>query len=103
MLRENFRLLRRFYFLVDMTWITFAWIAAYGLRFHSGLIPVYYGIPAFQNYLMHLPLVLLVWMVALSYGGVYYIDRWWQFSGKWLIFLKSSSRLFVVNNLESFM
>ena len=90
MLRENFRLLRRFYFLVDMTWIALSWIAAYGLRFHSGLIPIFYGVPPFETYLMHLPLVLLVWMVAMIYGGVYHIQGWWQFAGKWRVFLKSS-------------
>ena len=62
MLRESFRLFQRYYRVVDAVWIGLAWVIAYWVRFTTGLIPVYFGVPPFGAYVAHLPLVLLVWM-----------------------------------------
>ena len=91
MLRESFRLFQRFYRLVDAVWIGLAWILAYWIRFTTGWIPVYFGVPSFKAYASQLPLVLLVWMAALSYGGVYRTDRWWKVEGEWKVLVRSSA------------
>ena len=90
MLRETFQLVRRFYVLVDAIWIALAWIIAYWIRFSTGWIPIYFGVPPLEAYLVHLPLVLLVWIVALTYGGVYRTDRWWNFAASWKGIVRSS-------------
>ncbi len=91
MLRESFRLMQRFQRLVDAVWIALAWVMAYWLRFKSGWIPVYFGVPPLGAYVSHLPLVLLVWAAALSYGGVYRTDRWWEAAGEWKTLARSSA------------
>jgi Undecaprenyl-phosphate glucose phosphotransferase len=90
MLRESFRLFQRFYRVVDAGWIALAWVIAYWVRFTTGWIPVYFGVPPFKAYVAHLPLVLLVWMAALSYGGVYRTDRLWNVAGDWKALARSS-------------
>ncbi len=96
MLKENFRFFRQFYLFLDAGWIVVAWIASYWLRFHSGWIPVFFSVPPFKQYLFHLPLVLLVWMGALVYGGTYNTERWWNFSGEWKAMFKISVMAMVV-------
>ena len=90
MLRESFQLFQRFTLLLDALWIALAWIIAYWIRFTTGWIPVFYGVPPFAAYLAHLPLVLLVWVAVLSYGGVYRTDRWWNSAREWKALLRSS-------------
>ncbi len=96
MLRESFRLIQRFHRLVDAAWIALAWIIAYWLRFMSGWIPVYFGVPPLDVYVSHLPLVLLVWVAVLSYGGVYRTDRWWKVAGEWKTLARSSAMAMVL-------
>jgi Undecaprenyl-phosphate glucose phosphotransferase len=91
MLRESFRLFQRYYRVVDAVWIALAWVIAYWVRFTAGWIPVYFGVPPLKAYMAHLPLVLLVWMAALSYGGVYRTDRWWSVAGEWKALARSSA------------
>lgn len=90
MLRESFRLIQRYYRAVDTVWIALAWVISYWVRFMAGWIPVYFGVPPFKAYVSHLPLVLLIWMAALSYGGVYRTDRWWNVAGEWKALARSS-------------
>ena len=52
-----------------------AFLLAYFLRFHTDIIPVRYGIPAFQNYLNIIPLLILVWPVIFYFHGLYQIRR----------------------------
>ena len=78
MLRESLRLLQRFHLLLDAVWIALSWIIAYWIRFRTGWIPIYFGVPAFEAYLAYLPLVLVVWVAALTYGGAYRTERWWN-------------------------
>lgn len=90
MLRDSFRLFQRFYRLADALWIASAWILAYGIRFKTGWIPVYFGVPSFGAYVSQLPLVVLTWMAALSYGGIYRTERWWNVAGEWKALARSS-------------
>jgi len=48
---------------------------AYYLRFQTDLIPVRYGVPAFQLYLNILPLLLIVWPIVFYFHGLYQIHR----------------------------
>lgn len=91
MLRETFRLFQRCYRLIDAVWIALAWILAYWIRFKAGWIPVFFGVPPFEAYVSHLPLVLLIWMAALSYGGIYRTDRWWNVAGEWKALARGSA------------
>lgn len=52
-----------------------AFLLAYYLRFHTELIPVKYGVPAFQQYVNILPLLLVVWPVIFHFHGLYQIRR----------------------------
>jgi Undecaprenyl-phosphate glucose phosphotransferase len=91
MLREPFQLFQRFCLLLDVLWIALAWVIAYWIRFSTGWIPIYFGVPPFDVYLAHLPLVLLVWVAALRFGGVYRTDRWWNLSREWKAIVRSSA------------
>lgn len=80
MLKEKARSFQALCLALDLVSIGLAWVGAFWLRFHSGWIPVYFGTPDIDVYLVHLPLVLLVWLVALSASGVYSPRRWWVLS-----------------------
>jgi Undecaprenyl-phosphate glucose phosphotransferase len=91
MLKDSFRVFQRFYLLLDAIWVALAWVIAYWIRFRTGWIPIYYGVPSFRGYVVHLPLVLLVWIAALTYGGAYRTDRWWSVTKEWKALVRSSS------------
>lgn len=90
MLREKARSFQTLCLVADLVSIGLAWMGAFWLRFHSGWIPVYFGIPGVDVYGSHLPLVLLVWMVALYASGVYSTRRWWVLSQERRILLRGS-------------
>ena len=52
-----------------------AWVAAYLLRFRTGLIPVYRDVPAFDQYLANLPLVAVLAAVGYRLAGMYGVHR----------------------------
>ena len=52
-----------------------AFFLAYYLRFYTNLIPVKYGIPAFQQYLNVVPLLIGIWPVIFYFHGLYQIRR----------------------------
>jgi Undecaprenyl-phosphate glucose phosphotransferase len=52
-----------------------SFLLAYYLRFYSNIIPVKYGVPAFQQYVNIIPLVVLVWPVIFHFHGLYQIRR----------------------------
>ncbi len=91
MLKESFRLLRRLQVFTDTLWIGFSWVAAYWLRFSTGWIPIYFGVPSLSSYLVHLPLVLVVWIAVLGYGGCYRTEEWWHTGRAGRALLRSSA------------
>ena len=91
MLREDFRLFQRCCLFLDMCGIALAWTWAYWVRFDSGWIPVYFGIPAWNAYLAHLPLVLFIWIAVFAYSGVYHTGRWWNFFREGTVLLRNSA------------
>lgn len=90
MLREKARSFQTLCLAADLVSTGVAWMGAFWLRFHSGWIPVYFGKPEVDVYLAHLPLVLLVWLVALHASGVYSTRRWWVLSNERRILLRGA-------------
>jgi Undecaprenyl-phosphate glucose phosphotransferase len=69
------RLLICLYVLTDALLATWAFILAYGIRFESGLIPVYRGYPPLEQYLNLLPFVAVLTPFAFWLQGVYRLRR----------------------------
>jgi len=65
--------------LVDVATTTLAWVVAYFLRFHGGvipdLLPVTKGVPEFSRYALLLPLIALLWPIVLYFHGLYQLKR----------------------------
>jgi Undecaprenyl-phosphate glucose phosphotransferase len=71
MIRKQREQLARLYALSDSLAISAAFLAAFWLRFHSGLLRVPRGIPDFSSYLVVIPFLLFIHMVYFSYQGFY--------------------------------
>ena len=52
-----------------------SFLLAYYLRFYTEIIPVKYGVPALQQYINIIPLLLIVWPVIFHFHGLYQIRR----------------------------
>ena len=74
MIRRTSQPLAAWFLLWDVALTAAAWVAAYWLRFDSGLFPVNRGVPDLPLYLGTLPLVLLV-AVAFRVAGMYEVHR----------------------------
>ena len=59
----------------DVVITVVSFLFAYYLRFYSNIIPVKYGVPAFQQYVNVIPLVVIVWPVIFHFHGLYQIRR----------------------------
>ena len=75
MVRRYTRLLVAFYIVSDSLLAMWAFILAYGIRFESGLIPVFRGYPPFEQYVNLLPFVALLTPLAFWVQGVYRLRR----------------------------
>ena len=75
MVRRYNRLLVALYILGDAVLAMWAFILAYGIRFESGLIPVFRGYPPFEQYLNLLPFVAVLTPLAFRVQGVYRLRR----------------------------
>jgi Undecaprenyl-phosphate glucose phosphotransferase len=75
MVRRHNRLLVLMYIVTDALLATWAFILAYGIRFESGLIPVYRGYPPLEQYLNLLPFVTVLTPLAFWLQGVYRLRR----------------------------
>lgn len=65
-----------FIFLVgDVLATVGAFLLAYYMRFHTELIPVKYGVPAFQQYVNIIPLLAVVWPIIFHFHGLYQVRR----------------------------
>ena len=74
MIRHN-RLLVAFHLISDALLGMTAFIAAYALRFHSGLIPITRGLPPLWQYVNVLPFIAVVVPVGLYLQGLYRLRR----------------------------
>jgi Undecaprenyl-phosphate glucose phosphotransferase len=61
--------------LADIVATALAWVFAYWLRFHSGLLEALKGVPDFSRYLLLLPLMIVAWPVVLYFHGLYQMKR----------------------------
>lgn len=75
MIRAKNNFLQFIFLLGDLTVTAAAFLLAYYLRFYADLIPVKYGIPALQNYLKILAVLMVVWPVIFHFHGLYQIRR----------------------------
>lgn len=69
---EGFGLLFR---TIDVSVVVLAWMAAYWLRFHSGIVAVTKGTPEFSGYVALLPLVVFLWIAVFEGLRVYESSR----------------------------
>jgi len=75
MVRRYNRLLVAIYVVSDAVLAMWAFVLAYGIRFESGLIPVFRGYPPFEQYLTLLPFVAVLTPLAFRVQGVYRLRR----------------------------
>src|SRR5678815_3751579 len=75
MVRRYNRLLVATYVLGDAVLAMWAFVLAYGIRFESGLIPVFRGYPPFEQYLNLLPFIAVLTPLAFRIQGVYRLRR----------------------------
>jgi Undecaprenyl-phosphate glucose phosphotransferase len=75
MVRRHNRLLVALYVVSDAVLAMWAFVLAYGIRFESGLITIYRGIPPIQQYLDLLPFVAVLTPFAFWLQGVYRLRR----------------------------
>jgi Undecaprenyl-phosphate glucose phosphotransferase len=75
MVRRHNRLLVALYVVSDAILAMWAFVLAYGIRFESGLIPVYRGYPPLEQYLNLLPFVAVLTPFAFWLQGVYRLRR----------------------------
>ena len=75
MVRRHNRLLVAFHVVSDALLGLSAFIVAYALRFHSGLIPITKGVPPLRQYINVLPFVVVLVPVAFHLQGLYRLRR----------------------------
>jgi Undecaprenyl-phosphate glucose phosphotransferase len=75
MVRRHNRLLVAFHVVSDALLGLSAFIVAYALRFHSGLIPITKGVPPLRQYINVLPFVVVLVPVAFQLQGLYRLRR----------------------------
>jgi exopolysaccharide biosynthesis polyprenyl glycosylphosphotransferase len=65
------RILKAVQVIGDAGFITAALVLAYYFRFFLKLVPVKYGIPEIKYYLFAAPVVVLIFLLAMNYAGLY--------------------------------
>src|SRR5581483_390112 len=75
MVNRHNRLLVAFHVLTDALLGVSAFIIAYTLRFHAGLIPITYGTPPLSQYLSVLPFIAAVVPLGFQLQGLYRLRR----------------------------
>jgi Undecaprenyl-phosphate glucose phosphotransferase len=75
MVRQVSQSLVAWFLLWDLALTAGAWLAAYFLRFHSGLFSAKRGVPDLLLYVRALPLILLGGVIAFRLAGMYEVHR----------------------------
>src|SRR5260221_565635 len=75
MVNRHNRLLVTFHVLTDALLGVSAFIVAYVIRFHTGLIPVTKGVPPLQQYLYVLPFIAVLVPFGFNLQGLYRLRR----------------------------
>jgi len=71
MLKRRTDFVKSVLLLFDFAQISLAWVSAYGLRFHTDLIPITKGIPVFEAYLIFFPVIFIAWGVVFRWLNLY--------------------------------
>jgi len=71
MLKKHSKFFETLLLLTDWFALTVAWVFSYYLRFYSGIIPVYKGIPPFKTYLTLLVFMIPLWWMVFKVFGLY--------------------------------
>ena len=71
MLKRQSEFFKSLLLLSDLIIISLAWLIAYYLRFYSGLIPLFYGLPPFKPYLFFLIPLLVIWVFVFKAFNLY--------------------------------
>jgi len=71
MLKKHSKFFESLLLLMDWASLSVSWALSYYLRFYSGIIPVYKGIPPFKIYLTLLLFMIPLWSVVFKTFGLY--------------------------------
>jgi Undecaprenyl-phosphate glucose phosphotransferase len=71
MLKKHSQFFENLLFLFDLSIIAGAWLAAYWLRLYGWPVPVYYGQPLLQDYLLLLIFAPFIWGIIFKRMGMY--------------------------------
>lgn len=71
MLKKHSKFFESLLLLIDWFTLSITWISAYYLRFYSGIVPTYKGIPPFRIYLILLILMIPLWGIVFKIFGLY--------------------------------
>jgi Undecaprenyl-phosphate glucose phosphotransferase len=71
MLKKHSKFFESLLLLMDWATLSVSWVLSYYLRFYSGIIPVYKGIPPFKAYLALLVFMIPLWGVVFKTFGLY--------------------------------
>lgn len=71
MLKKHSKFFESLLLLADWFTLSVAWVSSYYLRFYSGIIPVYKGIPSFKIYLTLLVFMIPLWGLVFKVFGLY--------------------------------
>lgn len=71
MLKKHSKFFESLLLLMDWASLSVSWVLSYYLRFYSGIIPVYKGIPPFKIYLTLLIFMIPLWSVVFKTFGLY--------------------------------
>ena len=75
MLRRHNRLLIAYHVISDTSLSLAAFLLAYAVRFHSGLIPITKGVPPLRQYIYLLPFIAILVPLAFQFQGLYRLRR----------------------------
>jgi len=71
MLKKHSKFFESVLLLMDCVTLSVSWALSYYLRFYSGIIPVYKGIPPFKIYLTLLIFMIPLWSIVFRVFGLY--------------------------------
>lgn len=90
------------FILQDVAITLTAWVLAYIVRFHAGLIPIQHDVPDFPTHLNTLPLIGILTLVAYRLAGMYEVHRLRRFREELLAVGKGVALLLVLVMAASF-
>jgi Undecaprenyl-phosphate glucose phosphotransferase len=93
MIKRSSQLLYAWFLFWDLLFTSVAWLGAYHLRFHSGLIPIVKDMPDLALCLRNLPLVVLLAAIAYRWTGQYSLNRLRRFREEMVGVIKGTALL----------